>query len=1052
MKTLNKEQLTSDKLSAWQLPLSFSRLDTTFSRENLFDLLFYTGQELKSQYTNAKEAVLRTANEETTKPYNPSHSFITLHKSFYNSQVTSAANISLAAKAVGFTNEDLSRYSFSIATPVYDSRARKTYKSLFDKTSPRFATLTIHDVFEVWWEYAGMFVKNADFPSKQEYEVELYRVLSEVYGITITASSLMSDLLEIDEFAKEWSLQYHDQDALKIPHFSQSPKDGATQASAAASLLKYESLARKVVTSLINSAGKVSTYYYDGRAKNVTLSGNGDDQVLCVTELTQHDEDFIVERFADVVLSKELNWSVDDIDLTQCDDPVTCRTIAKKLAIFNVAKTYLLNGTSIALAKQTGESVLFKGDDLEGGESSILPITTSFANLYDYDDSPLLNISDSGKEIAQDYVYYNSLRVSNILANELLLPLVPAYSAFSLNHIELEHGPEPVHTFFMPQFIDDQSEDVQTAVKSSVPVIEFLKAIIELTTPATKMFDGDGNAESNFLIPWLRNECCVFSGKYLGDFIDERLFKQDLTPDSDVNFGSLNIGSFNERNNYGRIDKPYLPQTVPLIDTDAEEIEGIYEDEATLKEALESPTFKFKHISKRLSSVTADGKKSVFPPTMLDIDSREEQIGMLDKAYPRMKQQVMADKGFLTVDEKIISKTTDSLWEYLKLATESTDPKALPEFFGFASDALKPGLPHHSAIAAKRILPRELWARELAPYDRDAYIDILRWSPLYNEDVFDTGEFNMIHTVVEGYSIDKYIEKPLDFKAKFFGRKPSEEDDAINEGLYKRGYEFVDDHSGYLEPVLDMIKAQLGLEDDVTLSGIDDINLLSRKKGYQRLFEIVNFEHENSRFLPYKEYKPHPKTLRILESDIEEIRMNMLALANYMNAIFVRQGYVETPKNSGSLYQLHRNYFVYDSENADSVDSKSTYISDLIRPNDDPNTKSFENTNLNTNILLPALDGFVEVGAPYIDGEDLIENPDSRVLYEDGGFQERYKHANYDSFILDLNFNLNSVKRIARDVPRPANSTSLSEVYLAADGTWRSIHEHPVAPVLDVDF
>ena len=75
------------------------------------------------------------------------------------------------------------------------------------------------------------------------------------------------------------------------------------------------------------------------------------------------------------------------------------------------------------------------------------------------------------------------------------------------------------------------------------------------------------------------------------------------------------------------------------------------------------------------------------------------------------------------------------------------------------------------------------------------------------------------------------------------------------------------------------------------------------------------------------------------------------------------------------------------------------------------------------------------------------EEADKKVVYDDGEYDKRYLLENYDHYVLDLDTEEEAHVRHRRPMLRP-NETLLSEVYLAADGTWRSIHERTILPVL----
>lgn len=1004
----SKKDIKIARLSDWQLPLSFSRDETTFSRENLFDLIFYTGQEKKDAYTNAQKILLRSdvENAASTKPYNPSHALMAIHKSFYADQVLNAANSGAAAKVPSYSYDAISRYSVNLSTPVYDKRSKVQRQFLFDTSKDAYKTITFGQLFDLWTPWAGDFLKHN--MSQAAYKAQVYALLAARYGLDeITDDTKIAGLESNEVFFDDWSLRYHDQSAIKVPFISKDPSGAHNTwntTSLASRLLDQEALARKIVRALLNTTGKAAPYYYSGNSQ-ITTASNGDGQVLHIESLTAHDEEVIIQKIVQYLTDQNMATLV-AFNADDYEDPVTAKTAIFKLKILATSLAYIYNGTEIALAETMTDgsqrSLLLNGSSLE---NTAYQANKPFINLYDYDDSPLINLQTiKGEESSNDYSYYNSMRISNVLANELIGPMVKAYSfVFSSSALQLA-ADEGVETRLHPNFVED-ADKPETSTRDHIPAYEFLKAVIALTTDDDARNEyGETRAEYEFLYPWLRNESCLLSAKYLGDFIDERLFQQELTPRSSVVFKDMNIGK-SEEDHENDMTLPYLPQTVPMIDSDFDA--EIYEN---LKKVIEDPTLRIKHIANQSKVVTQDGSTPIVPPTLFDIDTAE--MLELEKAYPAIRQVQMPNHGNVRVEERIVSKTIEDIWKYLKYLAEGQADDILPEFFGFKSDALQGETVHTITRENPRIAEKA-----------DRIVDILNWETLYDIEEENAAQFIHRYMKPTGYRVTESLDKPIDYKLKSYFNNESHESKYMEN--YDDDYEFVDDSSSYLEPLVNILNEIK-----------DGSNGESAVEAIERLANLDTIHH------PYKEYLDHPRNLRSIERELESIKFNLLVLADFLQNTMVVQGYKGTPTNSGTLYQLHKGY--YNNKGLqDNDEFKDSLNTDIAQYGDGTNEE-----------LSERLDGKVSVEIPYFNAKaneedsDNIACPNDRVIFADGGFETRYDHDNYDASYAVSVENSDAIVRKAV-IKHPVNGTLLSEIYLAADGTWRSIHEHAVAPILD---
>lgn len=192
----------------------------------------------------------------------------------------------------------------------------------------------------------------------------------------------------------------------------------------------------------------------------------------------------------------------------------------------------------------------------------------------------------------------------------------------------------------------------------------------------------------------------------------------------------------------------------------------------------------------------------------------------------------------------------------------------------------------------------------------------------------------------------------------------------------------------------------------------------------------------------FKKYLEHPKNLKEIERDLETIRQNLQTLAEFMVATYTPLGYADRAKNRGTLHQLHKN--AYDWLSTWLADVNDTY--GVLQLEDAQDATDY-NIDFKLKDLTDSLNNIKEI--LYKEKENFIkvEEADKKVVYDDGEYDKRYLLENYDHYVLDLDTEEEAHVRHRRPMLRP-NETLLSEVYLAADGTWRSIHERTILPVL----
>lgn len=593
---------------------------------------------------------------------------------------------------------------------------------------------------------------------------------------------------------------------------------------------------------------------------------------------------------------------------------------------------------------------------------------------------------------------------------------------------------------------------------------------------------------------WLKSECFIFKGNVYGDYVEELNFLQDLTPDSKVHFKNVRIKTTDvpyNRQQDSKYEVPYLEQTAPLLNNTTKNKEGI----GTYSSDAFSGVGNIRGKERDNSGAVT---QNTIPPFLYDFDKGDQSDWMDKNVDPRIlsvsgnAQRVNSKdgKGNLTVENRITSPTIDELWIFLKYLTESDGSghqsginERLPKFYGVQKSFVENTIsvePSDTRILTNTVNPRAL------EDGNTKTIDILNWEPVVKEEPRLhwspqlSDKSGNVELQFGGYKITRFIEKIYDYEVKPFSRRKQ---DIVDDVTYEYNTEASGDKNnvtGYLEKLynsailafdlpevtadsklkalvnvgilyadvldrsykatLDDSEVQIFTKDsDEKLVTVNKPlhNTLQREKAFKDIANILNYHKADgsdataSKHNHYKKYLENPKNLKEIERDLETIRQNLQTLAEFSVASFTSLGYADRAQNRGTLHQLHKNAYDYLSTFIYSVNNT---IANIVDEDYD--------VRVGLNPLETDLNNLKE---------DLtITEMDKRVTFEDGEFADRYLRENYDASVIDLNSDIEKHTRAKHYRYRP-NETLLSEVYLAADGTWRSVHEHTVLPVIYSD-
>lgn len=593
---------------------------------------------------------------------------------------------------------------------------------------------------------------------------------------------------------------------------------------------------------------------------------------------------------------------------------------------------------------------------------------------------------------------------------------------------------------------------------------------------------------------WLENECILFKGSVYGDYVEELNFLQDLTPDSSVHFNNVRAKKTDivykrfQDSKYEPL--PFIEQTAPLLNNTKDNKKGIgvYGSDA------------FAGVG-NLTGLDEKKSQNTLPPFIYDFDKGDQESEMATvvdsrvKSKESAKQRVHAKQGLIVAEDGLISPTIDELWTFLKYLTESdgsgTDKainERLPQFYGVKKLALgdsfdeiapKTGFVSNgkNSIVKNRLNPLH------TTDDSEQVVDILNWKPIFIEEKeLSYSSVAKPELQFGGYKITRYIEKIYDYEVHPFNRRADEEADGTEYEFNTEVSEDFNNVTGYLEKlynqsILGFDLAQenpkgttarsVYLKTDLLLANplenpLDDskVRIFSKKndnklksskspshataerqKAFIDVARLLNYHKadgvndfdedgkETSYHNHFKKYLDHPKNLKEIERDLEAIRQNLQTLAEFTVTTYAPLGYADRARNRGTLHQLHKNAYEW----------LSTWLLEVNQTAREIQEDEVYHVNVKLRDLTDSLND--------IDRVFKIVDADKKVTFEDGPYIDRYLHDWYDHFVLDLDSDVE--KHISNKHPMyRANETLLSETYLAADGTWRSIHEHLILPIV----
>src|SRR5574344_2261 len=347
-------------------------------------------------------------------------------------------------------------------------------------------------------------------------------------------------------------------------------------------------------------------------------------------------------------------------------------------------------------------------------------------------------------------------------------------------------------------------------------------------------------------------------------------------------------------------------------------------------------------------------------------------------------------RGNEVLDGKIVGPTIDDIWVFFKRLVEDYSAEALPIFHGVKGTLDTSNTFVHSASAS-------------------TIYDILDWTPTMDSSTMKYTSMKVNDKIL--------FTKDYQSASMFSFNSPVSTDTSTS------GYFISDD---FLEPAATRAAALVG--HDTTITGgvkalTPSTNITDQRiKAAAAMAETMSFsDNVHERF-----YKDHPMNLKYIERELQKICQNMYEYTQLVTETYIPKGFGDLNNNVGTLSFLHKNHYSDDSSlvaTADGVEKVEDISYDSVSEKDGKVVKTLK-----------------------------IIDADKKVIYDDGIFEDRTLKANFGQTEIPHNQSDATVYTYTEMEKLEANQAKLSEIYLAADGTWRDVNEHPRVPILKCRF
>ena len=224
----------------WQAQGTVDR-GSMFTKEPLLQLLF-AGKDYDNRVNDYTRYVPRT----TQSAAKLTHDLMVLDNYFYIASST-ASSINI------FDIVNFVQKSFAIANPIYDKNARKSSISLIDYK--KIGDMTVMDLLS---KVAKLFIKSGPNEDSNIDDSKIKLVIMYRYGVPEEHYNkiVVNDLKDNALFNKDFSLELHDPDSIKLPYI---PRVKATEGSSNINGTVYTRFINNALSNSLKSNNKVAS-------------------------------------------------------------------------------------------------------------------------------------------------------------------------------------------------------------------------------------------------------------------------------------------------------------------------------------------------------------------------------------------------------------------------------------------------------------------------------------------------------------------------------------------------------------------------------------------------------------------------------------------------------------------------------------------------------------------------------------------------------------------------------------------------------------------------
>lgn len=606
------------------------------------------------------------------------------------------------------------------------------------------------------------------------------------------------------------------------------------------------------------------------------------------------------------------------------------------------------------------------------------------------------------------------------------------------------------------------------------PMIDFFN--IQQSSAVNIVFDKTDADNNEAIIDVLKHTYVWLRCSYFGDYVNPDDFNQSLDQKSDVKFGNLMIGSKGDFNRYDDRDstneryksettRPYLAQTAPSEDLLSKRIAenagiDIYDQYDTGTELRDG-----KQVDKSISSQVDALMKateiedetvigSLWNETLSrdsDEDHSDPEVDAVNHLSPpqyfdpeQVKSKLALERsehvpvlvpknGNIMTEGRIISPTIDEIWVYFKKlvsghASDYENEEKVNADGGLIVNDSRTKNENDTRLKEGRPLVfNGTYSKDVE--GKDQWLDEAKGDPIELE-ITESEENQRDRLIVKNW-----VAAPESFRYAIYEFLKAE-----NEIITQFEDDYADGKFKTLHTIFDTTapKNNIHYDQNTTVTTVRDGEMIT-----PAMSDV---------------YSPRekPYSLRELEAELKNTKYNLNTMMRYLVANFTLNNQLSKRTNQSASPRKTFVYFINGSYYSD-IKGLSPYKRHLQEEFSamgevEPGVYKYSVLWTDIDYTNRQASGLYQFHRDYnsrIDTPNTWFNKDSKEISPETGTAAVFDDSGLDSF----DQHKDSYKYgDAITLPNKSDDYSASDVYLAADGTWRYVFDHVRLPVLDCEY